>query len=93
MLAECTRSSATAEIARVVLVTHKLATADGQVKRADKRETVKECDHKTLLKSIHCDVGACCGHFRSREKNGGHTAKSATVENPILSKHRSDRGF
>ena len=25
-----------------------------------------------------------CGHFRSRDKNGGHTIRSAIAQNPML---------
>jgi len=59
-----TGSSATAEIARVVLVNHYLVTKDGQTKLQWQSgvqhvsETVNECDSKSLLKSIHCDLGA-----------------------------------
>jgi len=51
--------------------------------------TTKERDPKTLLKSIHGDLhtGAWWkfnGHLWSRDKDGNHTIKLATVKNLLL---------
>jgi len=35
--------------------------------------TIRECVHSVRR-----------GHFRSRDKDGGHTIRSAIVENPVL---------